>query len=119
MWSHQNGPAACTINNSGGPCFTTSSPAIDPNRLYVYSYGLDGLVHKYHVGDGVEVTGGGWPQLATLKGFDEKGSAALSFARTCPESKARSIKKQPRMAFNSAAASLRELVHLLISYLEL
>ena len=32
------------------------------------------------VGDGTEITGGGWPETATLKGFDEKGSSALSIA---------------------------------------
>ena len=60
--------------------YTTSSPAVDPNRLYVYSYGRDGKVHKYQVGDGTEITTGGWPQGATLKGNVEKGSAALSLA---------------------------------------
>src|ERR1700687_602783 len=79
-WSHQYGPGACIINNSGAACYTTSSPAIDPNRLYVYSYGLDGYVHKYQVRDGTEIMTGGWPQLATTKGFDEKGSSALSIA---------------------------------------
>jgi len=81
VWAHQNGPNGCTItNNGGGVCYTTSSPAIDPNRLHVYSYGLDGYVHKYQVGDGNETLTGGWPQLATLKGYDEKGSSALSIA---------------------------------------
>ena len=80
VWSHQYGPGPCQINNIGGACFTTSSPAIDPNRLYVYSYGLDGYVHKYQVGDGTEIITGGWPQITTLKGFDEKGSSALSTA---------------------------------------
>lgn len=61
-----------------GPRYTTSSPAIDPNQLFVYSYGLDGYVHKYQVGDGAEVLTGGWPELATLKPSVEKGSAALS-----------------------------------------
>jgi outer membrane protein assembly factor BamB len=42
--------------------------------------GLDGYVHKHQVGDGTEVTIGGWPQLATTKGFDEKGSSALAIA---------------------------------------
>ena len=80
VWNHQYGPGACTINNGGSACYTTSSPAIDPNRLYVYGYGLDGSVHKYQVGDGIEILTAGWPQVTTLKGFDEKGSSALSIA---------------------------------------
>ena len=80
VWSHQYAAGACQVNNAGSPCFTTSSPAIDPNRLYVYSYGLDGYVHKYHVGDGVEIATGGWPQLVTMKGFDEKSAGALAIA---------------------------------------
>ncbi len=63
-----------------GPEYTTSSPAIDPSRQFVYSYGLDGMVHKYRVGDGTEVTTGGWPELATRKPNVEKGSSALTVA---------------------------------------
>ncbi len=77
VWSDQNGPNGC-IDSNGSTCFTTSSPAIDPNRQYVYSYGLDGKAHKYQVGDGTEITTGGWPQLTTLKGQNEKGSSALA-----------------------------------------
>jgi len=79
VWSQQYGPGSC-IDSNGSTCFTTSSPAIDPNRQYVYSYGLDGFVHKYQVGDGVEIMTGGWPQLTTNKGQNEKGSAALATA---------------------------------------
>ena len=87
IWSHQNGPGTCSINSpppgtTGGPCYTTSSPAVDPNRQFVYSYGLDGFVHKYQVGDGTEITGGGWPELATRKPWQEKSSPALSIATT-------------------------------------
>jgi hypothetical protein len=71
VWSHQN---------NSGPKYTTSSPAIDPNRQYVYSYGLDGHVHKYQVGDGHEIIDVNWPELATLKPSVEKGSSALSVA---------------------------------------
>ena len=71
VWSHQ--PAT-------SPGYTTSSPAIDPNRLYVYSYGLEGRVHKYQVGDGTEITTGGWPEVATLKPDVEKESPALAVA---------------------------------------
>ncbi|GAA0724013.1 PQQ-binding-like beta-propeller repeat protein [Dokdonella soli] len=63
-----------------GPRYTTSSPAVDPARQFVYSYGLDGYVHKYGVNDGAETTAGGWPQLATLKPDIEKGSSALTIA---------------------------------------
>jgi hypothetical protein len=83
MWSRQFGPNGCLINNNSArneTCYTTSSPAIDPTKKYVYSYGLDGYVHKYIVGTGVEITSGGWPELTTLKGYDEKGSSALSIA---------------------------------------
>lgn len=76
VWSHQNGPGSCS--NQDGACYTTSSPAVDPGRQYVYSYGLDGYVHRYQVGSGTEVTGGGWPEQATTKGVAEKGSAALA-----------------------------------------
>ncbi|HSB66679.1 MAG TPA: PQQ-binding-like beta-propeller repeat protein [Anaerolineales bacterium] len=81
IWSKRHGPGSCLINNNPGqPCYTTSSPAIDPNRQFIYSYGLDGYVHKYRVGSGLEITTGGWPELTTLKGYDEKGSSALSIA---------------------------------------
>jgi hypothetical protein len=73
LWSHQ--PAT-------GPNYTTSSPAVDPNGRYVYSYGLEGKVHKYQVGDGTEITTGGWPELATLKPSVEKCSPPLSVAVT-------------------------------------
>jgi outer membrane protein assembly factor BamB len=83
IWSKQYGPAGCLVNKNqtrNELCYTTSSPAIDPNRQFVYSYGLDGFVHKYAVGDGAETSTGGWPELTTLKGYDEKGSSALSIA---------------------------------------
>jgi putative pyrroloquinoline-quinone binding quinoprotein len=63
-----------------GGQYTNSSPAIDPNRLYVYSYGLDGYAHKHQVGDGAEITSGGWPQLTTLKPSREKATGALTIA---------------------------------------
>jgi outer membrane protein assembly factor BamB len=65
---------------ANGPRYTTSSPALDPGGMFVYSYGLDGYAHKYQVGDGVEVKSGGWPELATLKPDVEKGSSALAIA---------------------------------------
>jgi outer membrane protein assembly factor BamB len=82
LWSQQYGPGTCITNNSsdGVPCYTTSSPAIDPNRQFVYSYGLDGKVHKVKVGDGQEIIDNHWPEVTTLKGFDEKESSALSIA---------------------------------------
>jgi outer membrane protein assembly factor BamB len=73
IWS-TTGPA--------GQRWTTSTPALDPNRTVLYAYGLDGYVHKYAVGSGVEITGNGWPELITLKGDVEKGSSALTIATT-------------------------------------
>jgi IPT/TIG domain-containing protein/putative pyrroloquinoline-quinone binding quinoprotein len=80
VWSRQYPAGSCRVNGGDRGCYTSSSPAVDPNRLYVYSYGLDGYVHKLQVGDGTEISTGGWPQLATTKAFNEKGSSALSFA---------------------------------------
>lgn len=80
VWSHQYGPGSCKINNGSTTCYTTSSPALDPNRQYVYSYGLDGYVHKYQVGDGTEIKDANWPQLTSRKPFDEKESSALTVA---------------------------------------
>ena len=83
IWVQQHGAAGCLINNNSArneTCYTTSSPAIDPNRQFVYSYGLDGKVHKYAVGTGAEVLTGGWPEATSLKVYDEKGSSALSIA---------------------------------------
>lgn len=62
------------------PIITDGSPAIDPNRQFVYAYGTDGKVHKYRIGDGSEILDGGWPQIATLKPSVEKGASALAFA---------------------------------------
>ncbi len=80
VWSHANPPGDCRINQDSGPCYTTSSPAIDPNGQFVYSYGLDGYVHKYQVTDGTEIKDNGWPELTTTKPYNEKGSSALSLA---------------------------------------
>jgi outer membrane protein assembly factor BamB len=71
LWSHQ--PA-------DRPGITASAPAIDPGRQLVYSYGLEGRVHRYRTGDGREVIGGGWPEVATIKPRFEKCSPALAIA---------------------------------------
>jgi outer membrane protein assembly factor BamB len=83
LWGKQYGPNGCMINHDTArneTCYTTSSPAIDPNRQFVYGYGLDGYVHKYRVATGEEVQDSHWPELVTLKSFNEKGSSALSTA---------------------------------------
>jgi hypothetical protein len=83
VWSQPSLAPACLINNNlvrNEACYTTSSPVLDPDRQYVYSYGLDGYVHKFAVADGTEILTAGWPELASLKVYDEKGSSALSLA---------------------------------------
>jgi PQQ enzyme repeat len=72
-WVHDGPP---------GPRWTTASPAVDPDRTHIYSYGLDGRIHRYLVASGAEDPGQGWPQIVTLKGEVEKGSSALSTAET-------------------------------------
>lgn len=73
-----NGSTVWAKRPATGPNYTTSSPAVDPTRQWVFSYGLEGKVHRYAVGDGTEVVTGGWPEIATLKPSVEKGSSALS-----------------------------------------
>ncbi len=79
VWAKQAYTGTCK-DAAGYDCTVHSAAAIDPNRLYVYSYSLDGYVHKYQVSDGTEITGGGWPELATLKPDQEKQSSSLVFA---------------------------------------
>ncbi|MBA3946224.1 MAG: PQQ-binding-like beta-propeller repeat protein [Herpetosiphonaceae bacterium] len=80
VWSKQHPAGSCKVNHREPTCFTTSSPAIDPNHQYIYAYGLDGYVHKHQVTDGTEITSGGWPELTTLKPYVEKGSSSLTIA---------------------------------------
>ncbi len=84
VWVRQHGPGNCKINDpngvSGPTCYTTSSPALDPNGQYVYSYGLDGYMHKHSVYDGSETIDSTWPETATLKPYNEKGSSPLLVA---------------------------------------
>jgi outer membrane protein assembly factor BamB len=63
-----------------GPRFTTSSPVLDPSGAWVYSYGLDGSVHRYAAATGREDRSGGWPVRVTAMPNDEKGSSALNLA---------------------------------------
>lgn len=75
-----DGSVVWSKTTTGGHTPIESSPAIDPDRQYVYSYGADGKAHKYAIGDGTEVTSGGWPQVVTLKPSVEKGASALAIA---------------------------------------
>ena len=63
----------------------SASPAIDAAKQYVYSFGVDGYVHKYQIGNGTEEqTSGptGWPQQVTLKPDVEKSAASLTIVQS-------------------------------------
>lgn len=77
IWSNQPTPAAGTNNSNGAP---SGAPIVDSSRQFVYAYGLDGKVHKYAIGTGVEVTNASWPEVVTLKPEVEKGAASLSIS---------------------------------------
>ncbi len=68
LWSKQN----------TGVRYTTSSPAIDPSRAYVFSYGLDGTLRKFDTASGAEVASGGWPIRVTTMPGTEKESSPLN-----------------------------------------
>jgi outer membrane protein assembly factor BamB len=73
VWSH---------STEGGAWDLASSPAIDPDRRFVYAFGADGKVHKYSVVDGAESLDQGWPQLVTLKPEVEHGASGLTIGIT-------------------------------------
>lgn len=50
-WAKQAFTSPCKILGTPYDCIVHSVAAIDPNLKYVYSYSLDGKVHKYKVGD--------------------------------------------------------------------
>ena len=85
VWIADHTVSNCLVNNGNTPkdvpqipCWTTSAPAIDPNKQYVYSYGLDGYIHKHQVGDGTEIKEDGWPEQITLKPWTDKSSSGLT-----------------------------------------
>src|SRR5260370_2468508 len=81
VWSQLNNPQNLAAGNpSGSGKDVQSTPAIDPNRNFVYTVGLDGLIHKYNVGSGGEVTGGGWPERLSAKFTLERAAPALTIA---------------------------------------
>src|SRR5262249_32887221 len=59
---------------------TTSSPFADAAHSVVYSYGLDGKVHKYDAITGDEIHGEAWPITITTMRNTEKESSALNAA---------------------------------------
>ena len=63
-----------------GPEYTTSSPVVDPARKLVFSYGLDGRLHKYNAVSGAEITKGHWPVRITRMPRTEKESSALNIS---------------------------------------
>ncbi len=65
---------------STNPKYTKASPVADPAHGLIYSYGLDGKVHRFRLTTGQEVQGGGWPVLVTNMPLSEKVSSALSLA---------------------------------------
>ena len=71
-------PPGCIVTNFQVPCYIPSSPVVIGG--YVYTYGLDGMVHKVGRDTGIEITTGGWPVMVTAKPTVEKGSSSLSYA---------------------------------------
>jgi outer membrane protein assembly factor BamB len=69
-----------TTPKSDNPKYTKASPAADPTSGLIYSYGLDGKVHRFRMTTGQEVLGNGWPVRVTRMPLSEKVSAALNLA---------------------------------------
>jgi hypothetical protein len=60
------------------PKYTKSTPAADPANNLIYSYGLDGKVHRFQLTTGKELQGNGWPERVTTMPLSEKVSSPLN-----------------------------------------
>lgn len=82
LWSRQPSGSTTTVNPSAHArsSITNSSPVADSSREYVYSYGLDGSLHKYAATTGEEVEDSSWPVQLTRMPETEKESSALNIA---------------------------------------
>ncbi len=58
--------------------YTKATPAADPANNMIYSYGLDGKVHRFQLTTGKEIHGGVWPVLVTKMPLSEKVSSPLN-----------------------------------------
>jgi outer membrane protein assembly factor BamB len=79
LWSRQpSEPKTTNPSPHATSSITNSSPVADPSRQYIYSYGLDGSLHKYAAITGEEVQEGSWPTQITRMPETEKESSALN-----------------------------------------
>lgn len=67
-----------TPDSAANPKYTKSTPAADPANNLIYSYGLDGKVHRFQLTTGKELQGNGWPAQVTLMPLSEKVSSPLN-----------------------------------------
>ncbi len=67
-----------TRPKTSNPMYTKATPVADPAHNLVYSYGLDGKVHRFRATTGKEVPGDGWPVTVTLMPRSEKVSSSLN-----------------------------------------
>ncbi len=80
--AHTGAQVWSTLFNIGAG-LTNSAPAIDPNRKYIYTAGVeDGKVHKVNVANGTEVTGGGWPEQIGPTGRKASSELAIATAKS-------------------------------------
>jgi outer membrane protein assembly factor BamB len=81
LWSRQpSEPTTTNPSPHARSSITNSSPVADSSQQYVYSYGLDGSLHKYVATTGEEVKEGAWPAQITRIPETEKESSALNIA---------------------------------------
>jgi outer membrane protein assembly factor BamB len=69
---------AVTPSADNNPKYTKSTPAADPANNLIYSYGLDGKVHRFQLTTGKELQSGGWPVRVTRMPLSEKVSSPLN-----------------------------------------
>jgi outer membrane protein assembly factor BamB len=66
--------------STSGPNITSSMPAADPSKKWIYAPGVDGFVHRLSASTGTESFHGGFPVRITWMPEVEKDASALNVA---------------------------------------
>ena len=76
-----SGALVWQVTLSGTAQRMRGTPALDPNRQFLYSMGMDGKAHRLRVGDGTEIVDANWPEIVSVKPDIEQSTSALTIVQ--------------------------------------